>query len=142
MHTDQLPHTATPARENIVHDAARELIDISRFWLGVDAKPKAHHTEHLHPLEIIGALATGHIVHWKDWTLRTTPPRRRIDMEGQETWGQALWVASPHGFSTFPAADHKSIDAACAYIRQRQARAQALAMALESDQDSDEEAYF
>ena len=57
-------------------EAVHNVLEVTNFWFGLGAQAQAHHqASGLDPIEIESHLQAGMIVHWKEWTIRPTPPR-------------------------------------------------------------------
>lgn len=81
-------------------DAARirEVLDVTRVWLGIGEVRKVRQLTALAPDEVLHALQAGECAAWQGWSIKTTPPRRIGLPLGQAEWVVGIIAVSAHGF--------------------------------------------
>lgn len=107
------------ANSHLMRQQAMTVIELRRFWLGVDGTTLTTRMTHLHVDAITDVIMAGRHVHYRDWTIQPTPPRSIPGANGQREWTPGLIASSVHGFTTALRIDQRNVAFICHYIQQR-----------------------
>lgn len=93
-----------------------EVIELSRFWLGIGDERAVQQLKALAPGEVLIALQAGKCAAWQGWTIRTTPLRRIGLPLGQTERVAGIIAVSAHGFVSGPRVAVDCVQGICAEI--------------------------
>lgn len=121
-------------------ETIRQLINVSRVWLGVGEGRRVVRMRLLDEDRILKALKEGSIVECGDWTIKVTPPRRVPPLGDESEWAPGILAVSAHGFASGLRTEAESIRQVCKHIKEIEQRSAArLKEDLEAEQDERQE---
>jgi hypothetical protein len=121
-------------------ETIRQLIDVSRVWLGVGKGRRVVQMRLLDEDIVLNALKDGAIAECGDWIIKFTPPRRIPLLGGESEWVPGILAVSVHGLASGLRIDAEGVRQVCKHIREIEHRRVArLKEELEAEQDEQRE---
>ena len=108
----------------------REVIAVTRVWLGVGEERRVRQLAALAPQEVLQVLQAGEQVQWQGWSIKTTAPRRIGLPGGESEWATGLMAVSAHGLVSELRVSADGVGRICLRIAEMESR-QALARVAE-----------
>lgn len=102
---------------SITTQTLRQLMDVSRMWLGVDEARRIVRLPALDEAVVLQALQDGAIAECGHWTIKVTPPRRIPDPGEAGVWTPGIMAVSVHGFASGLRVDADSVRLLCGHIK-------------------------
>lgn len=108
----------------------REIIAVTRVWLGIGEERRVRQLTALAPEEVLRTLQAGEQVQWQGWSIKTTAPRRIGLPRGESEWATGLMAVSAHGLVSELRISPDGVGRICLRIAEMESR-QALARLAE-----------
>lgn len=121
-------------------ETIRQLIDVSRVWLGIDEGRRVVRMQLLDEDAVLRALKEGSIAECGVWSIKVTPPRRIPALGDESEWAPGILAISALGFASGLRIDAESVRLVCKHVKEVEQRSAArLNGELEAEQDEQPE---
>lgn len=125
---------------SVATQTLRQLMDVSRMWLGVDEERRIVRMQLLDEAVVLKTLHEGSIAECGVWTIKVTPPRRIPPLADESEWAPGILAVSVHGFASGLRIDAESVRLLCKHIHAiEQRRADRLNEELDAEKDEQRE---